>query len=150
MTFHICHKKTFFCSYFQHISPCFYSNFNQESLLDVELNYATNEYPLGILLMDPTTPKTINRHVFQVIFLIFGLARSIKSMLSDTHWMKNLISHPTRSLDRNLSKNIGRYVKNTHKKSSFFNDTYPQIYTKSLFWVTTAKLRPHKDITSSN
>ena len=28
---------------------------------------------------------------------------------------------------------MGRYVKNTNKKSSFFYDTYPQIYIKKVF-----------------
>ena len=37
------------------------------------------------------------------------------------------------SLDRNLSKNMGRYVENTNKKGSFFYDTYPQIYIKKVF-----------------
>ena len=32
------------------------------------------------------------------------------------HWMRNLIPHPTSSLDRNLSKKTGRYVENTTKK----------------------------------
>ena len=53
-------KTSFFCLYFRHISPCFYSNFDRESSLDAELNYASNEYPLGILLTDPATPKTRN------------------------------------------------------------------------------------------
>ena len=38
----------------------------------------------------------------------------------------------TSSPDRNLSKNT-RYVENTKKQSSFFYDTYPQIYIKKLF-----------------
>ena len=33
-------KNNLFCSYFWHISLCFYSNFDQESSLDVELNSA--------------------------------------------------------------------------------------------------------------
>ena len=37
-----------------------------------------------------------------------------------THWMRNLIPHPTSSPYRNLSKNTGRYVENTNKKTSFF------------------------------
>ena len=53
-------KKLLFCSYFQHISLCFYSNLDWDSSLDVELNSASNEYPLGILLKGPTTPKTRN------------------------------------------------------------------------------------------
>ena len=48
------------CSYFQHISLCFYSNFKRESSLDVEFNSTSNEYPDCILLMDPSTPKTRN------------------------------------------------------------------------------------------
>ena len=53
-------KNYFFCSYFQHISLCFYSNFDWESLLDAELNSRSNEYPLSILLADPSTQKTRN------------------------------------------------------------------------------------------
>ena len=37
------------------------------------------------------------------------------------------------SPEQNLSKNMGRYVENTNKKSSFFYDTYPQIYIKKVF-----------------
>ena len=36
-----------------------------------------------------------------------------------THWMQNLIPHPTSSLDQNLSKNMRRYVENTNKKVVF-------------------------------
>ena len=53
-------KKLHFCSYFWYISRCFYSNFDRERSLDAELNSASNEYPLGILLMGPATPKTRN------------------------------------------------------------------------------------------
>ena len=52
-------KTTFFVHIFD-ISMCFYSNFDQESSLDAELNSASNEYPLDILLMGPATPKTRN------------------------------------------------------------------------------------------
>ena len=47
--------------------------------------------------------------------------------------MQDLIPHPTSSPDRNLSKNTGRYVENTNKKSSFFYDIYPQFYIKKVF-----------------
>ena len=33
-------ENHFFCSYFRHISLCFYSNFKRESSLDVEFNFA--------------------------------------------------------------------------------------------------------------
>ena len=45
-------------------------------------------------------------------------------LIGRAHWMWNLIPHPMSSPDQNLSKNTGRYVKNTNKKSSFFNDKY--------------------------
>ena len=48
-------KKTTFLFVFSTYLPIFYSNFDRESSLDVELNSASNEYPLGILLMDPAT-----------------------------------------------------------------------------------------------
>ena len=53
-------KDYFFCSYFRHISLCFYSNFDRESSLDAEFDSASNEYPHCILLTDPATPKTRN------------------------------------------------------------------------------------------
>ena len=53
-------KKLLFLFVFRHISLCVQSNFNRESSLDVELNSASNEYPLGILLTGPATPKTRN------------------------------------------------------------------------------------------
>ena len=76
------HKKNyFFCSYFRHISLCFYSNFDRESLLDAELDSASNMYPPGILLTGPATPKTRNtwktwwwchHHVFSGISCFWG------------------------------------------------------------------------------
>ena len=68
-------KKLLFCSYFWHISLWFYSNFDWESLLDVKLNSASNEYPLDILLTDPTTPKTRNtwkKHDDDIIIMFFS------------------------------------------------------------------------------
>ena len=50
----------FFYSYSWHISLWFYSNFDRESSLDVELNFTSNEYSLDILLMGPSTPKIRN------------------------------------------------------------------------------------------
>ena len=50
-------KKLLFCSYFRHIFLYFYSNFDREISLDVELNSASNEYPLDILFMGPLPKK---------------------------------------------------------------------------------------------
>ena len=58
--------------------------------------------------------------MFFQVFLVFGVVGSIKVCRVGTRWMHNLIMHPTSSLDQNLSKNTGRYVENTNKKSSFF------------------------------
>ena len=88
-------KKLLFCSYFQYISLCFYSNFDQESSLDAELNSSSNVYPLDILLTGPATPKTRNT------------------------WKSVMILHPTISPNRNLGKHTGRYAKNTNKKVVF-------------------------------
>ena len=75
-------KKLLFCLYFRHISPFLYSNFDQKSSLDAELNSASNEYPLDILLMNPATPKTRNtwkmwwwhhHHIFLGISCFWGI-----------------------------------------------------------------------------
>ena len=60
---------------------CSYPNFDWESSLDAELNSAFNEYPLGILLTNLATPKTRNIIItFFKLFLVFGVAGSVKSM----------------------------------------------------------------------
>ena len=71
-------KNYFLCSYFQHISLCFYSNFDRESSLDAEVDYTSNVYPRCILLMDPATPKTRNtwKNVIMTSWVHFnGLGR---------------------------------------------------------------------------
>ena len=114
-------KKLLFCSYFRHISLCFYSNFEQENSFDVEFNSTSNACPHCILLMDLATPKTRNTWkkcdddiiTFFQVFLVFGVAGSIKSMPS------GFSLDPTSSPDRNLSKQTVRYIKNTNKKVVF-------------------------------
>ena len=51
--------------------------------MDAELNFASNEYPLGILLMPhyPKNKKYLKKHDDE-IFLVFGVAGSVKSMPS--------------------------------------------------------------------
>ena len=119
----------------------FYSNFDQESLLDAELNSASNEYPLDIILIDPATIKTRNtiKNVmmmssshFYRYFLFLGQRGPSKVCQVGNHWINNLILHSTSYPDQTLSKNIGKYVENTNKKY-FFYDTYPKNYIKNLF-----------------
>ena len=63
---------------------------------------------------------------FFQVFLFFGVDGSAKVCQVGTRWMHNLIPHPTSSPDQNLIKNMGRYVKNTNKKSSFFMIPIPK------------------------
>ena len=67
--------------YFRHISLWFYSNFNQESLLDAKFDSASKEYPHCIILTDPATPKIRNtwktwwwchHHIFLGISCFWG------------------------------------------------------------------------------
>ena len=83
-------KNYFLCSCFEHISLCFYSNFDWESFLDVKFDSTSNEYPHCILLMDPATQKQeipkkmwwwCHHHIF-LVFLSFGEEGSVKSMFS--------------------------------------------------------------------
>ena len=63
--------------------------------------------------------------------------------------MQNQILHPTTSPDRNLSKNTGRYVENTNKKSSFFYDKYVNstIMVDSFYWNSIGSWIPtHKNL----
>ena len=53
-------KKLLFLFVFLTYLPMFYSNLDWESSLGAELNSASNEYPLGILLIDPITLKPRN------------------------------------------------------------------------------------------
>ena len=47
--------------------------------------------------------------------------------------MWNFILHPMSSPDRNLSKNTGRYVENTNKRSSYFMIHIPKFILKNCF-----------------
>ena len=67
-------------------------------------------------------PEKINNDVINAFFryfLFLGKRGPSKVCRVGTHWMRNLIPHPTSSPDQNLSKNTGRYVKNTNKKWFF-------------------------------
>ena len=106
----------------------FYSNFKQEQSLDGEYNSASNEYPLGILLVDPVPQKTRNtwKNVtmssssrFFMYFLFFVEQDPSKVCRVGTRWMQNWIPHPTTAPVQNLSKTSWRYIENTSWKSSF-------------------------------
>ena len=121
-------KKLLFCSYFRHISLYFYSNFNWESLLDVELNFASNEYPLDMLLMGVATRKTRNTwknvmmmsssHFFRY-FLFFGYRGPSKVFSVGNHLMWNQILHPMSYPNRNWVRQQGDMSKIQTKKVFF-------------------------------
>ena len=53
-------EKTTFLFVFSTYLPVFLLKFQSGDLPGCEINSASNEYPLGILLMDLATPKTRN------------------------------------------------------------------------------------------
>ena len=53
---------------------------------------------------------------FFQVFLVFGVARPVKSMPSGCWLDVEFNSHPMSSPNQNLSKNKGRYVENKNKK----------------------------------
>ena len=88
-------KKLLILFLFWHISMCFYSNFKWESSLDAKFNFASNEYPQCIILMDPTTPKTKkyrkkrHHHIFFRYYLSLGYWGLSKVCSVGTCWMWN-------------------------------------------------------------
>ena len=111
--------------YLRHISPCFYSKFRSGELVGCGIKFLIHRVPTRHTFDGHRYPKNkkylkkwnddVIISFFQV-FLVFGVAGSVKSMPSGY----SLIPHPTSSLDRNLGKNTRRYVKNTNKKVVFF------------------------------
>ena len=133
-------KKTTFLFVFLTYLPVFLLKFRSGELVGCVIKFYIQWVPTRHTFHVPC-PKnkkylknvmmTSSSHFFRNFFFggYFGL---LKVSQVGSHWMHNLILHPTSSPDRNLSKNMGRYVENTNKKSSFFYDTYPQIYIKKL------------------
>ena len=125
-------KNYFFCLYFWHISPCFYSNFDPES--------SFNEYPLGLLLMDPATPKTRNMMSsshFLGISCFWG--SGVRQKYAEWVIVGCRIQF---RIHQDLSIEI--WVKTRWymskiqtKKYFFYYDTYPQIYIKKVFKIYT-------------
>ena len=104
--------------------PVFLLKFWVVELIGCEIWFQIQRLPTLHTFDKPRYPKnkkswknvmmTSSSHFFQV-FLIFGVAGSVKSMLSGYSLDSNLIMHPRSSSDQNLSKNTGRYVENTSK-----------------------------------
>ena len=68
--------------------------------------------------------------MFFQVFLVFGVVGYVKKCQVGTRWMRNLISHPTSSLDQNLSKTMGDMSKIQTKKVVFFMIPIPKFILK--------------------
>ena len=122
-------KKLLFLFVFSTYLPVFLLKFWSGDLVGCGIWFPIQRVPTLHTFDGPCYPKNkkylkkmwwwCHHHIFQV-FLVFWVAGSSKVCWVGTHWMRNLIPHPTSSPDRNLSKNTGRYVENTNTKSSFF------------------------------
>ena len=110
-------KKLLFLFVFSTYLPFFLLKFRSGELVGCEIKFRIQRVPTWHTFNGPRYPKNkkSSSHFFQV-FLIFGIARSVKSMPS---WY-SLDAKFKSSPDQNLSKNRGRYVKNTNKKVVFF------------------------------
>ena len=135
-------KKLLFFIVFSTYLPVFLLKFRSGELVGCGIKFCIQRVPAQHTCDGPRYPKNKkylkkrNDDViitFFQVFLVFGVAGPSKVCRVGTCWMWNLILHPTRSLDQNLSKNMGRHVENTNKKSNSFYDTYPQIYIKKVF-----------------
>ena len=135
-------EKYFFCSYFRHISLCFYSNFDQESSLDVEFDSASNEYHTAYFWRTSLPQKQEipektwwwhHHHIFSTISCLWG---------SEVH--KNYAEWVLVGCEIKFRiqwdlpieiwvKTLGDMSKIWTKMVVFFYDTYPQIYIKKLF-----------------
>ena len=104
----IINKTTFFVCIFD-ISPRVFTQ-----ILNGRARWMRN------LIPHPTSTHSTSSFRFFRYFLFLGQQGPSKLCRVGTRWMWNLIPHPTSSPNRNLSKNTGRYVKNTNTESSFF------------------------------
>ena len=133
-------KKTTFLFVFLTYLHVFLLKFRSGELVRCGIKFPIQRVPTRHTFDRPRYPqnkkylkKTWRWQRFFRYFLFLGQRGPSKVCRVGTCWMRNLILHPMSSLDRNLIKNTWRYVKNTNKKSSFFYDTYPQIYIKKVF-----------------
>ena len=121
-------KKLLFLFVFLTYLPVLIKFWSRE-LIGSEIKFCIQWVPTQHTFDGPCYPKNrkylknvmmkSSSHFFRY-FLFLGQRGSSKVCHVGTRWMQNLIPHPTRSPDRNLSKNIGRYVENTNKKVVFF------------------------------
>ena len=130
-------KKLLFLFVFSTYLPVFLLKFRSGEFFGCGIN----EYPLSILLTDPATPKPkkipektwwwCHHHAFH-LFLVFGVAGSIKSMLSG-YSLGQVFRIQLDLMIEIWVKTRGDMSKIQIKKVVFFYDTFPQIYIKKVF-----------------
>ena len=107
--------------------PVILLKFRSGELLGCRIKFHIQRVPTQHTFDGPCYPKN-KKHlkkrdddiIITRYFLFLGWRGPSKVFWVGTRWMWNLILHPTRYPDWNLSKITWRYVKNTNKKSSFF------------------------------
>ena len=106
----------------------FYTHFKWEHSLDGEFRYTSNDYPVAMILVDPSPWKMINawkKHDVDVnitffhVFLIFHREGSTKSMYNGYSLDVDLNSPSKSAPTWNFSKAKWRLVENTSWKSRF-------------------------------
>ena len=85
--------------------PAFLLKFRSRELAGYGIKFCIQGVPTRHTFYGPHYPKN---------------KKYLKVCRVGTRWMHNLILHPTSSPDRNVSKNMGIYVKNINKKVVFF------------------------------
>ena len=130
MNWHICHKrKLLFLFIFSTYLIVFLLKFRSRELVGCGIKFYIQRVPLKILLMDPTTPKTRNTwknvmmtsssRFFQV-FLIFGVAGSIKSMLSGYSLDAEFNSTSNEISRLKFEEKYGEICRKYRQKNSFY------------------------------
>ena len=122
-------KKLVFLFVFSTYIPVLLLKFRSGELVGCIIKFCIQQVPTLHTFDVPCYPKNkkylknvmmMSSSCFLSYFLFLGQRGPSKVCRVGTLWMRNLIPHPTSSPDRNLSKNMGRYVENTNKKVIFF------------------------------
>ena len=115
-------KKTTFLFVFSTYLPLFLLKFRLGELVGCGINFRIKRIPALHTFDGPRYPKNkkyLKKRDDDKPHYPKN-KKYLKKRDDDIPWMRNQIPHPTSSLNRNLSKNTGRYVEYTNKKNSFF------------------------------
>ena len=122
-------KKNYSFFIFLTYIPMFLLKFWAGELVGCGIKFYIQQVPTRHIFDRPRYPKN-NKYLkkcdddiiikFFKVFIVFGVAGSIKSIQSGYSLDAEFNSASNKLSDRNLSKNTGIYVKNTNKKVVFF------------------------------